>query len=136
MGGSNCCCFLDAYSDHRCPYSKQWCKSCWNLNCMLGMTIKSSSCLNRINKLNNCDYFYWQFLSLVCPLKYQVTLFLQRLPLTRAFEGFFLSVQTWVFVDVNQLFPWFSAHSDREGSLIVEWRANNFERRRLFKLFY
>ena len=33
---------------------------------------------------------------------------LQRLPLTRAFEGFFLSVETRVFVDVNQLFPWFS----------------------------
>ena len=35
---------------------------------------------------------------------------LQRLPLTRALdcEGFFLSVQSWVFVDVNQLFPWFS----------------------------
>ena len=35
-------------------------------------------------------------------------LYLQRLPLTRALEGIFLSVETWVFVDVNQLFPWFS----------------------------
>ena len=37
-------------------------------------------------------------------------------------------------MDVNQLFPWFSTRSDREGSLIAEWRANNFERRRLFKI--
>ena len=33
---------------------------------------------------------------------------LQRLPLTRALEWSFLSVETWVFVVVNQLFPWFS----------------------------
>ena len=31
---------------------------------------------------------------------------LQRLPLTRALDGFFLSVETWLFVDVSQLFPW------------------------------
>ena len=37
-------------------------------------------------------------------------------------------------MDVNQLFPWFSTRSDREGSLIAEWRANNFDRRRLFKI--
>ena len=46
-------------------------------------------------------------------------------------------------MDVNQLFPWFSTHSDREdreGSLIAEWRAktfkNNFERRRLYKIIF
>ena len=50
---------------------------------------------------------------------------LQRLPLTRAFEGFF----------VNQLFPWLSTRSDREGSLMAEWRANNFERPRLLNYF-
>ena len=33
---------------------------------------------------------------------------LQRLPLTHSLEGYFLSVETWVFVDVNQLFPWVS----------------------------
>ena len=33
---------------------------------------------------------------------------LQRLPLTRALEWSFLSVETWVFVVVNQPFPWFS----------------------------
>ena len=37
-------------------------------------------------------------------------------------------------MDVNQIFPWFSTRSDREGSLIAEWRANNFDRRRLFKI--
>ena len=34
--------------------------------------------------------------------------FLQRLPLTCALEGFFLPVETLVFMYVNQLFPWFS----------------------------
>ena len=38
-------------------------------------------------------------------------------------------------MDVNQLFPWFSTRSDREGSLTAEWRANNFERRRLLNYF-
>ena len=59
---------------------------------------------------------------------------LQRLPLTRALEGIFLSVETWVFVDVNQLFPWFSHALWREGSLIIaEWTyKNNFEWRRRF----
>ena len=33
---------------------------------------------------------------------------LQQLPLTRALEWSFLSVETWVFVVVNQLFPRFS----------------------------
>ena len=33
---------------------------------------------------------------------------LQHLPLTHAFEGLFLSVETCVFVDVDQLFPLFS----------------------------
>ena len=35
---------------------------------------------------------------------------LQRLPQTRVLdcEGFFLSFESWFFVDVNQLFPWFS----------------------------
>ena len=30
-------------------------------------------------------------------------------------------------MDVNQLFPWFSTRSDREGSLIAEGRVNNRE---------
>ena len=30
-------------------------------------------------------------------------------------------------MDVNQLFPWFSTRSDREGSLIAERRAHNRE---------
>ena len=47
---------------------------------------------------------------------------------TRLWRFFF----SCVFVDVNQLFPWFSTRSDRKGSLIAEWRANNFERQRLF----
>ena len=32
---------------------------------------------------------------------------LQRLQLTRALKGFFLRVQTYVLVDVNQPLPWF-----------------------------
>ena len=47
-------------------------------------------------------------------------LLLQRIPLTRAFEGFFSVCLNRVFVHVNQLFPWFSTRSDREGSLIAE----------------
>ena len=41
-------------------------------------------------------------------------------------------------MDVNQLFPWFSTHSDREGSLIAEQRAKTYKikRRQLFKLFF
>ena len=39
--------------------------------------LKSSSCFERINKLNG-HYSYWQFLPLVCPLKYHVTLLLSH----------------------------------------------------------
>ena len=48
-------------------------KSCRNSKRIFCMTIKSSSLLERINKLQR-DYSYWQILSLVCPLKYHVTL--------------------------------------------------------------
>ena len=44
-------------------------KSCRNPMCTFCMTMKSSC---RINKLNR-DFWYWQILSLVCPLKYHVT---------------------------------------------------------------
>ena len=37
-----------------------------------------------------------------------------RLPLTRALEGFFSSVQTCVLVDVNQPLPWFFTRWSRE----------------------
>ena len=55
-------------------------------------------------------------------IKREHQLRLTGLPLTRALEGFFLSVETLVFVDVNQLFPWFS-HALWEGSRVAEWRA-------------
>ena len=41
------------------------------------MTIESSFPFDRINKLD-CDYWYWQILSLVCTLKYRVTLLLSH----------------------------------------------------------
>ena len=39
-----------------------------------------------------------------------------RLPLTRALEGFFSTVQTCVLVDVNQPSPWFFTRWSREDS--------------------
>ena len=48
-------------------------KTCRNSKCTFCMTIKSSSRLERINKLER-DNSYWQILSLVCPLKYHLTL--------------------------------------------------------------
>ena len=51
----------------------------------------------------------------------------------------FFSVETWVFVDVNQLIPWFSQGfltcSDREGSLIAEWRAKTYQNTAFLILF-
>ena len=47
---------------------------------------------------------------------------------TRSRIVFFLSIgETWVFVDVNQLFPWFS-HALWEGSRVSEWRAKTHSR--------
>ena len=46
-------------------------KTCRNSKRIFCMTIKSSSRLERINKLEG-DNSYWQILSLVCPLKYHV----------------------------------------------------------------
>ena len=47
------------------------------------MTIKSSSRFERIKKLDR-DYLYWQILSLVCPLRYDVTLLSYDHPKARA----------------------------------------------------
>ena len=44
---------------------------------------------------------------------------LPRLPLTRAFKGFFLQVQTCVLVDVNQPLPWFFRRWSRADSFPV-----------------
>ena len=47
---------------------------------------------------------------------------------TRSRIVFFLSIsETWVFVDVSQLFPWFS-HALWEGSRVSEWRAKTHSR--------
>ena len=43
----------------------------------LCITINSSSHFERINNFN-CDFLYWQILSLVCPLKNHVTLVLSH----------------------------------------------------------
>ena len=60
---------------------------------------------------------------------------LQRLPLTRSFEGFFSVCLNLIFHGRQSTVSMvFSMRSDREGSLIAEWRVNNFERRRLFKI--
>ena len=45
--------------------------------------------------------------------------FLRRLPLTRALKGFFLRVQTFVLVDVNQPLPWFFTRWPRADSFPV-----------------
>ena len=47
------------------------------------LTIKSSSRYEKINKLDR-DYLYWQTLSLVCPMKYDVTSLLYDHPKARA----------------------------------------------------
>ena len=67
----------------------------------------------------------------------------QWLPLTRAFEWLFLSVETWVSVDsVNKLFPWFShalptekvPSSLNEGRSPIRWRIILLKQRGLCEL--
>ena len=56
-------------------------------------------------------------------------------PLTHALEGFFFLSKNWVFVDVNQLFPWYSTHSDRFPH---RWTTETYKIKwwQLFKLLF
>ena len=70
-------CVFGCSSEHKCPS-----ESNNDVQLVETRTVHFARLLNRslarveiINKLE-CDYSYWQLLSLVCPLKYHVTLFL------------------------------------------------------------
>ena len=82
MGGSHHCYCFGCRSDCRCPYSKQW----WLILSKNELDILHdyyiiASYKDRIYKLDNDYYSDYKMLSLVCFLKYHVTLLLsQRLP--------------------------------------------------------
>ena len=94
-------------------------KTCRNSKRIFCMTIKSSSRLERINKLEG-DNSYWQILSLVCPLKYHV------------FRGISRSKKKYIYITWHcfppiipkalACFRWappflsYGSHSGREGA--------------------
>ena len=135
------CSFIDCSSDRRCPHSKQWCcKSCRNSNSTFCMAIKLRLVFNRINKVDR-DYSYWQILSLVCPLEFQVTLLLCH----RSYSGwedgsivykvYLPSVTATLFRIVTTLFQHFNAvlryKSSWESSRVkvdFHWRVFGYAR--------